>query len=833
MKRFYKLLSLFVSLCILATVFTSLPVVARAENDAEDPDVEFSYVENELLIRTDNTVYTDSTLASNAVYAAVEANLSCSIDAEISIASFCSVDETASVYSISLDNIDNANISIPDLCADINADNDDIYAEPNYLYELAETSLDTGLELQEFESLVTTNGIYSNWHLRDTFATEALNFCEKKGDDILVAVIDTGCNFNHEHLQNSMITFTMGPDIYHGFNVTGDDYSFDIIDNHGHGTAVASVISGNNTTNNVAGVAYNSKILPIKVISNDSITEYSLIKAIDKIKEYNNHIVGKFEGADQKVSIINMSLARIESSTYKYYDSSIKVALESISDECVLVAAAGNDEMSTKLDSAYPASFDNVIGVMAYDSTRTMAYYSNYDERGYHYNIAAPGSSITVALHSANNSYGLSSGTSFASPIVAGAIALYMSNCPNATIEKVKSDLLSSMTDKVKPYYDDDVEHFKLNIVSYLNKGLLTDDSVFSGSCGYDNVTWTYTHSNHSLVISGGDMIDDYTRGNTPWYRFRDLITNCNISDDIVYIGDYAFTDLSVLNDLDLGEGIEYIGDLSFAYCKSLQTLNMPQNEIEIALGSFFGCSSLTNITLPPSLYSPGSCSYLFQNCTALKSIVIPTGWTILPSGMFFGCTSLDSVTLSDALQRIDAVAFKNCYALESLDLPESLVELRPRAFENCTGFTSLEMPRSLTKIGLNVFTGCTGLQSITLYDNITTMRSKIFENCPNVTVKAYYNSVPLTYAQTNEIDYEIMYRINPIENSEIIFDRTNNMILNLPSDVLLEAFSEQYVQLDSGFTLEYETVISGVVSGGTVVKVLKGDTVVETYTVD
>ena len=64
---------------------------------------------------------------------------------------------------------------------------------------------------------------------------------------------------------------------------------------------------------------------------------------------------------------------------------------------------------------------------------------------------------------------------------------------------------------------------------------LLSFGSVFSGSCGYDS-SWTYTHNNRKLVISGTDMIDDYTRGNAPWYRFRNLITTCDISDDIVYI---------------------------------------------------------------------------------------------------------------------------------------------------------------------------------------------------------------------------------------------------------------------------------------------------------
>ena len=111
-------------------------------------------------------------------------------------------------------------------------------------------------------------------------------------------------------------------------------------------------------------------------------------------------------------------------------------------------------------------------------------------------------------------------------------------------------------------------------------------------------------------------------------------------------------------------------------------------------------------------------------------------------------------------------------------------------------------------------------------------MQNKIFENCSQVTVKAYYNSMALTYAQNNDIDYEILYRLNPVEGSGISFDPDNNQILNLPENISSEVFESEYVELDYGFTIEYETVTSGVISSGTVINILKGDTVVETYTV-
>lgn len=837
MRTSKRLFSTFVALCIFATTITFLSIGARAEETEYLP----VYVENEILIQTQNSVYNSEQFATSEVFSIVSEKLEDYADVGITLSPFCSVDETSKACVVSLNNMTDTDISILDLCDDINDDNIAMHAEPNYLYEFTEeSSLDTGLKFEEFESMGTIiGGIASDWHLRDTFAKEAYGFCENKGDDVLVAVIDTGCNFEHEHFQNSMITFTVGPDTLHGYNVTGTAPAFDITDNYGHGTAVSSVISGSNPTNNVTGVAYNSKILPIKASDNGTISEYMVLRAIDKIKEYNNKVVGKFPGAEQKVSVINMSFSRIDSFYFKYYDSTLKDSIESISQDCIIVAAAGNDKTNTMSDAYYPAGFEGVIGVMAYDSSRTMASYSNYDNRGYHYDIAAPGSSITVAAHSSNNGYRIASGTSLASPIVVGAIALYMSNCPNATIATVKNDLLESATDKVKPYYDDDIEHEKLNIVSYLNKGLLNDESVFSGSCGYDS-NWTYTHSDRSLVITGSDEIDDYIRGSAPWYRFRDLITTCDISDDIYYIGSYCFTDLSELDNIDMGSSTEYIGDLSFAYCKSLVEINIPDNEIEIGLGSFLGCNSITSVVLPSRIYSPDNCSYMFQNCTSLTSVEIPNGWTILPDGMFFGCTSLNSVSLPNTLRRINAVAFKNCYALEDLLLPEGITELRPNVFENCLGLDLLEMPRSLTKLGLKVFKGCVNLQSVTFYDNITTMRNRIFENCPNVTIKAYAKSMAYEYAINNNINCEAMYRLNPVASRgiDIVLDEeqpnvfvTGN-IEGISSPVALDVFVEQYVELDPGFTLEIETDATGYISTGTIIKVLNGSTERERYTI-
>ncbi len=829
MKITKKLLCIVVSLSILLMTSTFNPIFVSAEESS----VEQPYVRNELLLTFSNTLF-DSNLVADEISDTVLENLDTTSTYTVLILESCSVNENTSVYMVSLSNAADDSVDIIELCDSINSSNVGIYAMPNYILtpDEIEFNENVGLNVDDFDVSFIEGNLLPGWHIRDTFLEGTEDFCENLGDEIVVAVIDSGCDFSHEHLQNSSVSFRIGSTVHHGFNFSDLGGLYDITDNYGHGTWVASVITGSNSTNNIPGIAPNAKILPIKIANGEDDYYLSkLLKAIDMIAFYNEYVAERYDDSPAKVSVVNMSVSFMEDAVLKDINCPIKIALDKLAEDCILVASAGNTGtgvLSEASECNFPAGFDSVLGVMAYGEGGKMAPSSSYDITGQYYEITAPGVAISLAHPSTINGYAIGSGTSFAAPIVAGAIALYLSNCPNISYEQAKNDLLTTMTDTVQPYHSLDCEHLKLNILDYLNKGLLNDESIFTGMCG-DDAVWTYTHSNKSLVISGEGEIYDYLRKEAPWYRFRRLITSCIISDGITRVGENTFIDLTTLENLVIGNDVESIGMLAFSYCKKLLAINIPDSTTELGTGAFFGCINATSLSLPMSIsaYS-GDC--IFQKCSALTEISIPENWTYLPSGIFMDCVSLENVTLPDSITTIELTAFKNCFELSNINMPSNLTKIRSQSFANCISLTSLVLPRSLEAIDGKAFSGCTNLVSITLYDNITTMRANIFENCPNVVVKAYINSIPLTYAQTNNISYEIIYRLNPLEGSTTVFDRGNERILGLKPSLIKRAFEKQFTQLDEGFSLEYESTNVRYLGTNSIVKVMKGETVVETY---
>ena len=828
MRKSRKLLSLILALCILATTFTYIFVIANAEDtvsDTEDIISELNFGTDEILITVDHSILNSSDICgtiSNTVESYLNATASFAIETELK----CPIDSTSSVYMVNLMDHVEEKTEILDLCESINSNNNGMYAEPNYILEFTECSPE---DEQEFEALYGSAGTSSDWFLRDTWAKEAANISQNKGDDIVVAVIDTGCNFNHEHLQDSMVSFEVNDVVHHGYNVADPTNPYDISDNYGHGTAVSSVISGANSSGSFSGVARNSKILPIKISDQKTFESDIVLDALNRILSYNTYVANNGINAPEKVSVVNMSFSFTEVFDYKYVNGCLKKLIDKVAESCILVAAAGNNGLGTNTNySNYPASYDSVIGVMAYAPDLKMASYSSYDNRGSYYEVAAPGTYIKAADHMDTDGYKYLTGTSFSSPIVAGAIALYLSNFPTASIERTKSDLLNSMVDTVEPYRSKDVQHSKLNIVDFLNLGLLDENGIYSDE--FYDVTWSYNHNNRSLIFAEGEELLDCYMGEAPWYRFRNLTNSCVISDDVVYVGGYILYDFFKLENLTIGSNVEYIGEYSFASCSKLEAINVPPNVTEIGMYAFSKCSNATTLSLPPVIeyYNPG----VFENCSSLTTVVIPTGWTEIPSQTFRGCDSLQFVALPDTLTKIGVAAFRDCSSLSYIALPNSLYQIGGNAFAGCSSLTSIIAPRSLTTINLSAFSGCTNLNKITLFDNVTTMRSKIFDGCPNVVIKAYIDSTALAYAVTNNIDYEIMYRISAVQGCGAEFNRAAEEITGLPPFISTGTFEEQYVRLDSGFMLSYEGLVSGYITQGTIIHVMNNGEPVETYTV-
>jgi thermitase len=241
-----------------------------------------------------------------------------------------------------------------------------------------------------------------------------------------VAVLDSGVDCLHADLigKCSVPSVNLGP----------SDTPDDII---GHGTLVASVIGANSNNGiGVAGVSLGTTIASVKVCYEYYDFFFGLLGLCDAAAS----AAGMILAADSGYQVVNMSYAGPEAS-----QAETDAAAYAWSNGVVLVAAAANSYSQTPM---YPAAFPEVIGVAATDWFGNLAGFSNF---GPTVSLAAPGAKMFVAYpHAAcgidqsdpEGCYGWADGTSFSSPMVAGAAALVSSYIgPEATNAQVRAAL--------------------------------------------------------------------------------------------------------------------------------------------------------------------------------------------------------------------------------------------------------------------------------------------------------------------------------------------------------------------------------------------------------
>ncbi|MFF8969196.1 S8 family peptidase [Streptomyces sp. NPDC014995] len=229
------------------------------------------------------------------------------------------------------------------------------------------------------------------------------------GSGVTAYVIDTGVRITHSQISGRAVN---GYDAVDGDTVAQDG--------NGHGTHVATTIAG--TT---YGVAKKAKIVAVRVLNNSgSGTTAGVIAGIDWVTA--NH---------SGPSVANMSLGGGVSTTL---DAAVR---RSIASGVTYAVAAGNS--STVATSSSPARVTEAITVGATTSTDAKASYSNY---GSVLDIFAPGSSITAGWYTSDTATNTISGTSMATPHVAGAAAVYLASHTSATPAQVATALVNGAT---------------------------------------------------------------------------------------------------------------------------------------------------------------------------------------------------------------------------------------------------------------------------------------------------------------------------------------------------------------------------------------------------
>lgn len=258
---------------------------------------------------------------------------------------------------------------------------------------------------------------------------------------VTIAIIDTGLDLAHPDLMPRLWTNPGESGLGREGNGLDDDGNgyvddwrgWDFVsddnlpqDDHNHGTHVAG-IAGAEANNHqgiagVAGVGCPARLLPLKVLSaSGSGTDADVASAV-------------VYAADQGARVINLSLGDTAQTP------AIEVAIDyAVAHGALVAAAAGNSGGS---GIYYPAAYNNALAVASTTSNNDRSFFSSF---GPQIDVAAPGSSIYSAVP--GNLYGYSSGTSMATPQVAGVAALLASQPQFDTPAKIRTALEATALD--------------------------------------------------------------------------------------------------------------------------------------------------------------------------------------------------------------------------------------------------------------------------------------------------------------------------------------------------------------------------------------------------
>ena len=353
----------------------------------------------------------------------------------------------------------------------------------------------------------------------DIDAPEGWNVRSSAGA-VIVAVIDTGIKTTHQDLAANMwrnsaeIAGNKIDDDANGFvdDIFGcDAYNNDgdPTDDEGHGSHCAGTIGG--TGNNgigVTGVAWGVKLMGCKFLSaTGSGADSDAVRCIDYARSKGAKVLSNSWGGGGAGVSLQAAIERTRTAGL------------------IFVAAAGNEGRNTDSSPSYPASLatDNIVSVAATTRTDTLASFSNYGSVTT--DLGAPGDGIYSTVSTSDTAYATYSGTSMATPHVAGVLALLVAQFPTESYSAIITRLLNG-TDKIPALAGKTKSGGRLNLANAI-LGATPPTPVrpindsFTAAVATSTATWTLTGNNTEGTSETGEPAH---AGNSPaksvWWAF-------------------------------------------------------------------------------------------------------------------------------------------------------------------------------------------------------------------------------------------------------------------------------------------------------------------------
>ncbi len=612
---------------------------------------------------------------------------------------------------------------------------------------LTETVVDDGIIVESAADFPTE--IPSNMFGYTTAKNQSAD-----GNDVTIAVVDSGVQNDHEFLQGRVVPT--------GFNAITEDGT--CYDDRGHGTQVAGIIVSN-TLDNV-------KIKPYKVLNNQGEGSVSQV------------VLGIDAAIEDGVDIINLSMSMSGTSNSLYnacqraYDANVAV-----------VVAAGNAGWDMSKNEVSPGNFDNVISVVSCSNNRYVSDFSNY---GGNADCAAPGEDIISSY--LNNAYKISSGTSMAAPFICAAVAYILAENAVLSPDEIETTLLSNYKycwgDKqVKCIYPSTVvtttdmtaaPAFKYPNCSFTGSIMVeftetTDTQIYYT---FDNVNYhfyegpfeitetttvtafaiekgkhqstttetTFTKLdvdiNDFIVDEDGNLISyngTQTDVTVPGYINGYPVINVKkdafsaaksslqyivFASTLETIEDNAFTDFVCLKSVT-APSVTEVGDYCFSGCNGLESF-YSKNLTTIGEGAFENTYYLSDFTSGVFTVVKDK---TFKN-SGIRTISL-VDVTSIGDEAFFSCDNLSSV-YSEITADIGVSAFEECSKLTTVTFT-NVNKISDRCFYNCSSIANLTT-QIVTELGVSAFEGCTSLLSIYM-PNLKTVNDNSFKSCTGLSI--------------------------------------------------------------------------------------------------
>lgn len=228
----------------------------------------------------------------------------------------------------------------------------------------------------------------------------------------------------------------------------------------------------------------------------------------------------------------------------------------------------------------------------------------------------------------------------------------------------------------------------------------------------------------------------------------------------VVGITEYAFMNCTNLTKVIIPATIRNIGNMAFYNCSLLEDIEIEGSLTEIPDYCFSGCKTLKKLTVTGTVNRLGVGA--FTKCSSLTDLRVPDGVTTIEENCFLSA-GLNRVVLPETLTQLRKLAFNSCSKLKEIGVPKSITVLEDSVFYGCSSLLTAYLPQTMTSIGVGAFAGCRSLMEMDIPASIQQIGTKCFysedsngnPNMKSLILNVMASTPPvLTGSITNATDY-------------------------------------------------------------------------------